>query len=328
MTALPNDEILHTVARTGQHAGSARWFRFADGLLALRANDAAFLGRFAEIHRPLRIPAPPDPPGLQLHADVTVHADPPATLLRLAGAPVPPGLVGRLLESQGYRVRDDRGDWRRWAPPSPAWPEVADRDSALVLDRRGPWQWLAAHVAVSTILALQPQFLFFHAAAVAIRDRGVLLMGARGHGKTSVALALAAAGHGFLGDEIGAVRWARRELVAVPRAALVRPVSQGEPELDGPWARRAVHPPSGPHTAPLWAVIALRRFAARTRLERFEAGSAQLELVTPMVSTLAGGDEGPRALRILELVASVDRYVLDAASPESAAGAVAEAVAG
>ncbi|MCE9629705.1 MAG: hypothetical protein K8S94_03160 [Planctomycetia bacterium] len=58
-----------------------------------------------------------------------------------------------------------------------------------------------AHVAIGSWIAAGGQFLM-HAAGVALGDRGVLLVGAGGRGKTTTSLACSLAGFSFLGDDL------------------------------------------------------------------------------------------------------------------------------
>jgi hypothetical protein len=63
----------------------------------------------------------------------------------------------------------------------------------------------------------------FHAAALTINGQGVLLLGAGGLGKTTLALELARRGHGFLSDDVGAVRRADGRVDPFPKSIGLRP---------------------------------------------------------------------------------------------------------
>ena len=58
-----------------------------------------------------------------------------------------------------------------------------------------------AHLSIGAWISARGQYLM-HAAGVALGDRGVLLLGAGGRGKTTTALACAAGGLSFLGDDL------------------------------------------------------------------------------------------------------------------------------
>jgi hypothetical protein len=58
-----------------------------------------------------------------------------------------------------------------------------------------------AHLSIGAWIGARGQYLM-HAAGVALGDRGVLLLGAGGRGKTTTALACAASGLSFLGDDL------------------------------------------------------------------------------------------------------------------------------
>jgi serine kinase of HPr protein (carbohydrate metabolism regulator) len=67
-----------------------------------------------------------------------------------------------------------------------------------------------------------------------MRGQGLLLVGPKGSGKTTISLALAARGHDFLGDEMAGVRIGSLELVPVRRSLAVRDGwGQGSAGADG-----------------------------------------------------------------------------------------------
>jgi hypothetical protein len=313
--------------------------------LSLAADDEPFAGRFHDIYSECAVPRPESPDGPQLRCGVRLDPTTPSVVVDVAPGGDDASLVSRLLHDQGYRAEPSLGvGWRRFAPP-PGWPAAAYRDGCLVLRRDRPWQWLVGHLVVSRLLALQSDLLCFHAAAVAIGGRGVLLTGGRGSGKTSVSLTLAAHGHGFLSDEVGALRIATGQLVPVRRAALVRPgpgaavlgggvlsevLAELAPDLGArlcvPVSR--VFPQAAAHPADLRAVFHLRRFADASRLERLEVRPDRLDALTPMACSVHGADAGSRLIRFLKLLDGMDCYALDAASPASAAALIEQVMSG
>jgi hypothetical protein len=81
---------------------------------------------------------------------------------------------------------------------------------------------------VGIALAAQPGILFLHAASVGIAGSGALILAPSFGGKSTTALSLASRGHAFLGDDVGAVRLATREVLPFPKSAGLR---------EGPLAR-------------------------------------------------------------------------------------------
>jgi len=64
--------------------------------------------------------------------------------------------------------------------------------------------------------------IFVHSASLSIDDKGILLVGESGAGKTTLALALSTSGAQFLSDEFGAVELSSGRLYPFPRAVLPR----------------------------------------------------------------------------------------------------------
>jgi hypothetical protein len=179
--------------------------------------------------------------------------------------------------------------------------------------------------------------LFFHAGSACIGREGLLLMGPKGAGKTTLTLTLAARGHGFLGDEVGAVHVRDGRLLPFRRAAAIRTGLRAR-ALDARLAERRFPSetfpdgslrtlasvaelfPQAPVTeAPLSRVFFLRGFAAHARAEPFEFGREHLALLTPLGSTLWGQPGGLRLLQLSRLLAGTRCYHLEAGLPDETA---------
>jgi hypothetical protein len=289
--------------------------------LCLSADDSGFSDRFHLIHAECACTGP-DSRGPVLRCTVQASHSPQS--VRVALDPVPGvDLLDDLSEYQGIRR------------------SVGVAGTAFLFPRETRWERLVGQFVVHAILALQPEYFFFHAAAVAIGDRGVLLTGRSGSGKTSIALTLAARGHGFLSDEIGALRLASGELVPVRRSALVRPsVALPSIACAPPLGGRSVEhltpdghvrlcvpvsgvfPDAAARIVQLSYLIHLRRFAAVTQLERVSLTPGHLGLVTPIACSLHGPGAASRVTRLFALLGRVASYTLDAASAERAADAI------
>jgi len=283
------------------------------------ADDETFAGRFRDIYHALIVEAP-QPPVTAPRCTVTSRGGG-AVRAVLDGAPAPAEVLASLVEALGYRPQDcGEPGWRGFVCRDETLPAVALRDGVIAVDRGGAWQLVVGNLAVNWALSLQTGFLFFHAAAIALAGRGVLLMGGSGRGKTSVALALTARGHAFFSDEIGAVRIADGELVPLPRAAMVRPPEAAG--ADRPFGPRVLVPMKGDTPAAavmLDAIVCLRRFAPETRLTPFRPSMEHLGLFTPMACSFVGTGQAERTRALLQVVAGSRCYLLDAATPDQAA---------
>jgi len=135
------------------------------------------------------------------------------------------------------------------------------------------------------------RYYVFHAGAVARRDRGVLLPGQPGRGKSTLTAGLARRGFEVLSDEIGAFDMSSRRLVNYPRALLIRPDVWKELALDeveghsmNDAARRVSAAELGTVRARgevALSLVVFPNFQARepTRLERLGQGPALIALM-------------------------------------------------
>jgi hypothetical protein len=229
---------------------------------------------------------------------------------------------------------------------SPRDPLVAMKGHYVVADRRQVWQPLIANIAVNRVLRLQRDVLFFHAASTQVADSGVMLVGAKGSGKTTTSLTLASRGHGFLGDEIAAVRAGTGEMLPFRRAASIRTgirtsrVTQrladsaypAETFPDGSSRVLAnvadLFPDANPAPAKLSCVFFLRRFGPRPVVEQFSFGLEHFHLLTPLGCCMWSVPMGMRMLQMSRVLGEVRCYHLDPGSPDETADLLERVVAG
>jgi hypothetical protein len=233
-------------------------------------------------------------------------------------------------------------------PAAPGWQTISFSDRPLapliamnghfaIVDRGQVWQPLIANLALNRLLRLQRNVLFFHAASVQILDRGVILVGSKGAGKTTTSLTLASRGHGFLGDEIAAVCADTREMLPFRRAASIRAgirtprvtqrLAEGaypaETFPDGSARVLAnvadLFPDAIASPAKLTSVFFLRRFASRPTVEQFSFGLEHFHLLTPLGCCMWGVPMGLRMLQISRVLSEVRCYHLDPGSPDETA---------
>jgi hypothetical protein len=114
-------------------------------------------------------------------------------------------------------------EWRVFARAhEPSRPVLASRGCRIVMSKKMPWQMLAAHYFLYHVMRLQRDMVFLHGASLAIGQHGVFLGGLKGAGKSTLSLALAARGHGFLGDEVTAIHAKTGMLLPFRRAVSMR----------------------------------------------------------------------------------------------------------
>ena len=206
---------------------------------------------------------------------------------------------------------------------------VALRGPSVLGGRRSPWKSVVAALALHRVIRLQRGVFFFHAAAVGLGGRGVLMVGPKEVGKTTLSLALAERGHAFLSDEISVLRQESLELLPFRRRLSIRPgpsaagvrrlLSRGPVPMlhlaDG--TSRYLVPVAevcpGQDVAPVAAaaLVFLGPRGSRPRLERFTPGVEHLGLLTPLESVAWSMPRSAVALRLLRLLGRLPCYALN-----------------
>lgn len=325
---------------------SVEWYRIGDGYLGVASEDEPFRARLQLLFRECAVPGPE----LALLPQVrcTVRLSPPAGAgLVTFEDPEPLDLrefTLTVFPDRAYRPGGETGDgWRSLEIPGPAGPRQVAMDPGggrLLVPLDSPWQALAGNLAVSRLLRLQRGVLFLHAGSVDLGGRGVLLVGGKGSGKTTLTLALAARGYPFLGDEIAAVRTESRELIPVRRSlavregpgadsvglALTRAAAPYEAFPDGTRRRRAyadqLFPGGSLGGVRLSDVVFLCGFGPSPRLEPMGPGREQLSWLTPLGATLWQG--GPARVRqLMNLLTGSRCWRLHVGPPDATADLLA-----
>ena len=317
------------------------WYRIGDGYLGVAAAAGPFRDRLRTLFRECAVPAPES--GALPRVAVTVRSSPDgAYSLITFDDPEPLDQFAFALElfpERGYRaIAAPSIDWKILGVAASGGLEAVAFSGAHLLARRGaPWPSLAGSLAFSRLIRLQKELLFFHAGSIGIRGAGVLLIGPKGSGKTTLSLALAARGHDFLGDEMAGVRVGSLELVPVRRSLAVRDgvrapdVSQAlervgapyEPFPDGTERRRAyaaeLFPGIAAPSTPLRDIVFLSGFGDRPQLQPAAAGREQLGMLTPLGATMWGANPMRRARDLLSVVTRARCWTLRAGAPEETA---------
>ncbi len=324
----------------------AAWYQLADGVLGINTDDRTFGQRFQELYAECERGSPDDGDASgAARVRCTVRTDAASAVSLVAFQDPEPldqlAFTLALFPARGYHeIASPVAGWRLLDGPGVV--AFSDRHVLTHCDR--PWQRLVANLAVNRVLRLQRDTLFFHAAAVSVRGSGVALMGPKGTGKTTLSLAVASHGHGFLGDEIVGFRVASRDLIPLRRAAYIRPgpaaglvraaVTRAhlpaETFPDGSVRWRAhvgrllgTEPPS---PVPLWGIVFLRGFGKSPRLTRLHAGRELLPWLTPLACSLWGSSAQRRALQLMQMLSSVPCFALTAGPPDDTAELVAALV--
>ncbi len=322
-----------------------QWYRFGDGYLVIRSEHLPFRSQFERLFAGCGVPPVQDGTATIVRCHIAVHGD--ESVIRFDD-PQPLDVIAfaeQLFADRGVRECDTAAPTgRAFGVTSPSGDVVIDvRDEALVASNRQSWEWLAGNIAVHRVLRLQPHLAVLHAGAVSIDNTGVLLAGGKGSGKTTLSLAIAARGHGFLADEMAALRLDTRELLPLRRSVSIRPgpgsrrvaaaVSQGglaqEDFPDGPRVRvpiEALFPDNVAAPVRLGAIVFMRRVQSAPALERMAPQRDHLRWLTPVSSTLWGQPPSGRAIRLLGILSGARCFRLDAGDPDETAALVEKTI--
>jgi len=237
--------------------------------------------------------------------------------------------------------------WRTIAlRQTPCEPQIALCDDYALVDRRQLWQPFIANYAVNRVLRLQRELLFFHAASIGIEGCGALIVGPKASGKTTTALALAARGHDFFGDEVAAVHSSTRAMLPFRRAVSIRAGPRAR-QVDDQLAclRHAretfpdgvertlvkvgsLFPRRGELPTTLSCVMFLRQFAELPTAEPFTFGLRHVRLLSPLAASMWGMPAGARMVDLSRLLRGVRCYFLDPGQPEATAELVEQITVG
>jgi hypothetical protein len=221
------------------------------------------------------------------------------------------------------------------------------REAALVVD--GPvcrfaldpgWRKAVGLILLHRLMRCRADAIFFHAASVVLGRGAVLLVGAKGAGKSTLALALAARGHGLLGDEHacylpdgGLVAPFRRPVGVKPgpRAAAVDALLARlgrSPERDG-MMRVPVEellPGPEPLPAPLRAVVFLTGFARAPRVEEVDPAPSDVGRLQPVGVSLLNAPAARRVFEMSRMLRGARVCTLAAGTPDATADALEAAL--
>lgn len=254
----------------------------------------------------------------------------------------------QLFPERGYReCSETEPGWTILAQAkTPEEPVLALGPSGtLLVSRSHPWQQLVSMYAISSAVWLQRDVFVFHAASVGMFEKGVMLSGVKGAGKTTLALSFACRGHAFLGDEWAAVSALSGELQPLRRAASIRPGPHpgGVDEYfrehpchvetlpDGTERVRTqvglAFPQAAAQVVPLTDIFFLRGFSARPRVEPFARATGELPPISPLLASVWRHPPAERALQLLRTLGRARWWHLHVGgSPDETADMVEQTV--
>lgn len=315
---------------------ATRWFRFGDGYLGLRTDLSLFLDRFLVRYSECEVEVPY--PGAQAVVEYLVQ--PAIDGQSIIVSAVRGGSfaeLGYALELYaGARSRlGTRDGWRVVTAPTEAEPSLAMSGDKVVVRAARPWKRFVANLAINHVLGLQRNSMFFHGAAMGVGRAGIIILGPKSAGKTTLALALAARGHTYFSDEIAGVETTSSRLLPVPRTASMRagPSSARVDEAlegltlrterlpDGSERRlvpvRQVFPQVGDGEHGLSHILVLGGFSESPTATEFSPSWADVSDFSPLRCSLRAGHPGARTLELLRLLRRVRCFVLSAGSPDA-----------
>jgi hypothetical protein len=320
------------------------WYRVADGYLALNCDHAPVTERWREIYHDCRCSGPAaGSPAIQ--CIIRTQSSPSIVRLdvRDTSSPIDPiAFTLRTDPEQRYLESPAQGDWRFLARSAePDVPVAAFREDTVLMDLQAPWEAFLAHYCFHRALRLQRDVMVFHAASLSMGGKGLMLVGPKGAGKTTISMTLAAMGGHFFGDEFAGIRRSTFELLPFRRALSIREgpatpkvrtaVESGkyEPQVYADGTIRYRIPPSQvlgdptPTPAPLGAIYFLRDFAESARVTAFKPGLEHLRWLTPLGSSVAENVPSQTISNFLALLRHARCYFIEpGGTPESTAEAI------
>lgn len=312
-------------------------FSLAGVALTVTSDDPPFL---AELSSTLGRPRPLNGEGASFAASIRTQGGPQGwghLKLELGGDPaMGPAelLLGLTSPEFPFRLLDSaEPSWTCLALREETEALFALRGADCVFRQVPPWRTAMALLLFHRLLRLRDDAIFFHAASLGLKGRGILLVGPKGTGKSTTALALVSRGHDFLGDETACVVPSSGEILPFRRPVGIKPGPRAkevhaalaragrDPEKEGVVRIEidSLLPVRPPVPARLAAVVFLGGFSPEPRLARIDPGRKELALLQPIVSSLVNAPPSRRVFEMVRLLAGVTAYRLFPGDPDETA---------
>jgi hypothetical protein len=275
-----------------------------------------------------------------IHLDINITAHPEYGWFRMSGRDQLPfdGMEFR------FGVELEHGFFKLLPTLDRGWTGVAFRDQDVpmfawrgrdCIFHLGPrWRLSIVWLLHWRLLRSRPDIIFFHASALGMFGEGTIFVGPSGGGKSTISMALAARGHNFLSDEVGAYAPDTGQLFPFRRPVGIKPgpravaVERGLParanariESEGFFRvdLDAIFQTEPPQVAPLRRIVFLRGFCKTPRLERIKPARKELIELQPLLSSFLNASHSRRVFELTRLLATAKVYQLHLGSPDETA---------
>jgi hypothetical protein len=283
-----------------------------------------------------------------IHLDIRSSVDPQYGCFRMTGANELPADGHEF----SFAVESETGTFERCRADEAGWICFAFRRSdKTAFALRGPdclfalgalWRTTIVWYLFWRLLRIRSDAIFFHASALGIFGEGTIFVGPGGAGKSTISLALAARGHGFLSDEVAGYLPERGELIPFRRPVGIKPgprASAVERALAPGIAERierdgflrvdinTLFPVEPPQSLPLRRIVFLRGFEERPAMARITPGAAEICELQPLMSSFLNASHSRRVFELVRLLATAKVYELRPGAPDETALFLEEAFA-
>lgn len=336
------DQVVHEWEKASPVEYRAESFLLGGVLLGVETDDPGLLGELASI---LGRPTPEAAPRAERRfaASVRTRGGPESfghLRLEMGTEALSPAdfLLGFASPEFPFHLLESTPPWTEVAFREESVPLFALRDEHCLFRRVTEWRKAVALFLFQRLMRIRNDAIFFHAASVVIRGRGVLFVGPKGAGKSTLALSLAGRGYDLLGDENACYLPAKGEILPFRRPVGIKPGPRSmavdkalarigrDPDRDGMMRIDVTDLFPGPAPAPalLGAVVFLEGFAETARLQRIEATRDELGRMQPVGSSLVNASATERVFQMVRMLAGARVYALSPGGPDETAEAVEE----
>ncbi|HEY6843047.1 MAG TPA: hypothetical protein VI391_02690 [Thermoanaerobaculia bacterium] len=281
-----------------------------------------------------------------LSATIHVPDGDTAGLLRLfkSGQPEPAEafFFGLTFEDSPYESRPSGSGWTSVFLRGESEPRFMFRGNDCLFSR-ADWRTDVLTLLYRGALRLCGDLIFFHASALSVHGRGVMLVGRTKSGKSTTALALVARGHPMLADSCASYKPSTGELLAFRRPVGIREGPKSKAVADALASRsprsmmaddsvrvevKSLLPSTGAGAAAVGvdSIFFLRGFAAETQLQRIHGGRSELANLQPIYSSFVDTPHTQRTFELIQLLSRARLYALRPGDPDDAARHIEEAV--